>query len=79
MISTKPCNSLQKLIQYLKRGYFKKSKKYQDIDRKGKEKKVKPVGDTKAIRIYPMPDETYGIMWKIHPPKSCWEEFDRED
>ena len=40
---------------------------------------MKPVGETEAIRIYPMPDETYGVMWKIHPPKSCWEEFDRED
>jgi len=26
-----------------------------------------------------MPDETYGIMWNIHPPKSCWEGFDKEN
>ncbi|MDP2939517.1 MAG: hypothetical protein Q8O13_05525 [Candidatus Omnitrophota bacterium] len=40
---------------------------------------MKAVVETKAIRIYPMPDKTHGIMWKIHPPKSCWEEFDKED
>lgn len=40
---------------------------------------MKVVGETKAIRIYPMKDSTYGIMWKIHPPKSCLEEFDEED
>jgi len=40
---------------------------------------VKPVGETEAIRIYPMSDETYGIMWNIHPSKSCWEGFDKEN
>lgn len=40
---------------------------------------MKAIGDTKAIRIYPMKDSTYGIMWKIHPPKSCLEKFNEED
>lgn len=40
---------------------------------------MKAVVETRAIRIYPMPDKTHGIMWKIHPPKSCWEKFDKED
>jgi hypothetical protein len=40
---------------------------------------MKSVGKTKAIRIYPMPDPTYKIMWKIHPPESCLEEFGKED
>lgn len=40
---------------------------------------MKAVGETKAIRIYPMKDNTYGIMWKIHPPKSCLDEFKEED
>jgi len=39
---------------------------------------MKPVSETKAIRIYPMPDRTHGIMWKIHPPKSCLDKFDEE-
>jgi len=39
----------------------------------------KAIGETKSIRIYPMKDETYGIMWKIHSPKQCWKEFDEED
>lgn len=40
---------------------------------------MKAVAETKAIRIYPMPDKTHGIMWKIHPPELCWEKFDKED
>jgi hypothetical protein len=40
---------------------------------------MKAIGETKAIRIYPMKDSTYGIMWKIHPPEFCLEEFDKED
>ena len=40
---------------------------------------MKTVGETKAIRIYPMKDNTHGIMWKIHPPKSCLKKFDEED
>jgi hypothetical protein len=40
---------------------------------------MKSVGETKAIRIYPMKDATYKIMWKIHPPKSCLSKFDKED
>ena len=40
---------------------------------------MKAIGESRAIRIYPMPDKTHGIMWKIHPPKSCWKEFDKED
>ena len=40
---------------------------------------MKSVSETKAIRIYPMPDKTHGIMWKIHPPKSCLKKFDAED
>lgn len=40
---------------------------------------MKSVSETKAIRIYPMPDKTYGIMWKIHLPKSCQKKFGVED
>ena len=40
---------------------------------------MKTITETKAIRLYPMPDSTHGIMWKIHPPKSCLEKFDKED
>lgn len=40
---------------------------------------MKSIGETKAIRLYPMEDTTYGIMWKIHPPKSCLSKFDEED
>lgn len=40
---------------------------------------MKSVGETKAIRIYPMPDSTCKIMWKIHPPESCLKEFEKED
>lgn len=40
---------------------------------------MKAIGETKAIRIYPMKDSTYGIMWKIHPPELCLDEFDKED
>jgi hypothetical protein len=36
---------------------------------------MKPVGEGKAIRIFPMPDRTYGIMWAIHPPRSCQKKF----
>lgn len=40
---------------------------------------MKSIGKTKAIRLYPMEDATYGIMWKIHPPESCLNKFDEED
>lgn len=40
---------------------------------------MKTIGETQAIRIYPMPDKTYGIMWKIHPPKSCLDKFAKEN
>ncbi len=40
---------------------------------------MKEIGKTRAIRIYPMKDNTYGIMWKIHPPEFCFEEFNNED
>lgn len=40
---------------------------------------MKAIVETRAIRIYPMPDKTHRIMWKIHPPKLCWEKFDKED
>ncbi len=40
---------------------------------------MKPVSETKAIRIYPMKDKTYGIMWEIHPPASCLKQFDAKD
>lgn len=39
---------------------------------------MKSVSETKAIRIYPMPDKTYGIMWKIHLPKSCQKKFETQ-
>ena len=40
---------------------------------------MKAVGKTEAIRIYPMKDSTYGIMWKIHSPESALNEFKAED
>ena len=38
-------------------------------------KMKKAVGETKSIRIYPMKDNTDGVMWEIHPPKECQEKF----
>jgi hypothetical protein len=40
---------------------------------------MKSVGETKAIRIYPMPDKTCKVMWEIHPPKSCQKKFGVKD